>query len=172
MKTPPNYIYAITPEELTQYWPHLKEGENFRFTSLKKRGFKCIWYALMLEKGDIDMLWFRDMYELDPNTLDHSAKGYADCFQKYYGFELCGSSSYEEGFVKIVLYEDKNKDFKHVARVLPNGNMTSKMGNYEDIEHYTMDAVSGDEYGYPSLFMKKKIDQAAYDYFTSNFNVQ
>jgi hypothetical protein len=159
MNTPPNYVYAITQEELDEYWPDLKEGENFHFSSLKKKGFKCIWYALMVERGDVDMLWFRDAFELDPNKLDHSAKGYADCFHKYFGFEVCNNYKYEEGFVKIVLYQDKNSDFKHVARVLPNDNMTSKMGNYEDIEHYTMDAVSGDEYGYPTIIMKKKITE-------------
>lgn len=169
MDFPPKYIHALTPDEMSTLWPDLKEGKNFHFSSLKKKGFKCIWYALMLDVGDIDMLWFRDKYGLDKSRLDHSAKGYGDCFQKYYGFEYCNSAEYEEGWIKVVLYEDRNNDFKHVARVLPNGNLTSKMGNYEDIEHYTMDALSGDEYGYATLFMKKQIDKATYDAFVARY---
>ncbi|HYE53679.1 MAG TPA: hypothetical protein VD996_02510 [Chitinophagaceae bacterium] len=171
MITPPGYSYALTKEEMESLWPDLKEGENFHFTSLKKRGYKCVWYALMLDRGDIDMLWFRDFYNLDPATLDHSAKGYAKCFQQYFGFEECLSKEYEEGFIKIVLYEDKNQDFKHVARVLPNGYFTSKMGNYEDIQH-SLEAVCGNEYGYPVLYMKKSVNVEIQNRFLEAFKVQ
>lgn len=171
MITPPYYSYAITKEEIEKYWPALREGENFQFTSKKKRGFKCIWYALMLDIGNIDMLWFRDFYGLNPSTLDHSAKGYSKCFQEYFGFEECNDIEYEEGFIKVVLYEDNNRDFKHVARVLSNNLLTSKMGDYEDIQH-SIEAICGDEYGYPRLYMRKKVDQETQNKFLTAFEVQ
>jgi len=116
------------------------------------------------------MLWFKEVYDLEPNSLDHSAAGYAKCFEKYYGFELCDTFDFEEGFIKVVLYEDQNGDFKHVARFLPNGNLTSKMGNYEDIEH-TIDAVCGNEYGYPKLVMKKTLNEDTYQDFISKYPI-
>ncbi|MCY7407984.1 MAG: hypothetical protein LH631_11575, partial [Alkalinema sp. CAN_BIN05] len=42
---------------------------------------------------------------------------------------------------------------QHVARQLPNGLWTSKLGRLEDIEH-ELDGLSGDLYGTVQKFMK------------------
>ncbi len=81
----------------------------------------------------------------------------AQCLKEYFGYEICPDGSLEEGKEKIALYEDVQKDFSHVTRQLPNGNWTSKMGRLEDIEHYSVDAVSGEFYGKPVLYMQKKL---------------
>ena len=51
-----------------------------------------------------------------------------------YGFERCADGSPEEGAEKIALFGDGDK-FLHVARQLPNGRWTSKLGQDRDIEH-------------------------------------
>lgn len=154
MDTPLGYIYAITEEEIQLKWPNLQENQNFHFTSLKRRQYNCVGWAVG-ENKSLDMLAFRDIYKLDPTTLNHTVKGYAEKFNEYYGFEVCDNGNYEVGFEKILLYENEQKDFAHVARLLPNGHWTSKMGGYEDIEHYKPEAVNGNLYGRPVLYMKR-----------------
>lgn len=47
------------------------------------------------------------------------------------------------------------RDPRHAARQLPNGRWTSKLGDHVDIEHAALDAVGGDFYGEPAVFMRK-----------------
>ncbi len=156
MEFPAGYTFAMTPEEIRVNWKNLVENGNFRYTSPKKKAYNCLAWAIGISNLQIDMLYFRDVYELDPNTLDHSANGYAECINRYYGFEICDSAEVEDGFEKIALYEDNRRDFTHAARQLDNGKWTSKMGTYEDIEHDDLDAVAGAFYGKPSVYMKRK----------------
>lgn len=155
MDFPPGYTIAMTAAEIQTNWKNLVEGANFRYTSPKKKAYNCVAWAIGISNLQIDMLYFRDAYDLDPNTLDHSAQGYAECLTQYYGFELCDSADSEDGFEKIALFEDSRRDFTHAARLLDNGKWTSKMGTYEDIEHDTLDGVSGSFYGKPVVFMKR-----------------
>jgi hypothetical protein len=155
MQFPRDYTFAMTPEEIRANWKNLVENGNFKYTSPKKKVYNCVAWAIGITNLHIDMLYFRDVYDLDPNTLDHSAKGYAACLSEFYGFEICDTIEYEPGFDKIALYEDGKGDFQHAARQLSNGKWTSKMGTYEDIEHDTLEAVSGAYYGKPVLYMKR-----------------
>lgn len=72
------------------------------------------------------------------------------------GFDLCEDGTTEEGFEKIAIYVDANSVPGHAALQLPNGNWTSKIGPFEDIEHTTLDALICNEYGRPEWFMKRK----------------
>ena len=101
------------------------------------------------------MFYFQNTYDLDFETLDHSANGYAVFLNKYYQFEICENGELENRVEKIVLYEDENNDWTHIARQLGNGHWTSKMGRLEDIEHYTIESLSGSLYGNPVIFMKR-----------------
>lgn len=51
-----------------------------------------------------------------------------------YGFERCPDGSPEEGVEKVALFADDG-EFLHVARQLPSGRWTSKLGQDRDVEH-------------------------------------
>lgn len=161
---PPNYVYALLQEEYRHHWPNLKLSENFIFTSKKRKGHNCVGWALDDEVKDLDMLVFKNIYNLNPDSLDHTVKGYAKIFSERHGYLKCENDSVEEGYEKIALYGDEDNDFKHVARQLDNGNWVSKMGTLEDIEHFDLTSLIGDEYGLPKMFMKrlkkKKLENA------------
>jgi hypothetical protein len=72
------------------------------------------------------------------------------------GFEVCNDGSLEAGTEKIVIYELQGKP-KHAARQLANGNWTSKMGDFEDVEHLELSCLGGPFYGEPSVYMARKI---------------
>jgi hypothetical protein len=76
-----------------------------------------------------------------------------------YGFCLTENSEFEEHFEKIAIYIHEGK-YSHVARQLPNGRWTSKLGGLEDIEH-DLTELENDipiyGYGKAQIFMAKKI---------------
>lgn len=78
------------------------------------------------------------------------------------GYWVCKNSRHEFAFEKVALYTI-NKIPKHMARQLKDNTWTSKCGCYEDIAHFTLDAVESfgprpiAEYGSPELYMKRFI---------------
>jgi len=72
------------------------------------------------------------------------------------GFAKNPNDSFEEGFLKIALYADGN-NFCHVARQLLDGKWTSKLGEWEDIEHNSLHDLCGDFFGKDIIVLAKKI---------------
>lgn len=69
------------------------------------------------------------------------------------GYEVCENSNLEPGFQKIAIYADKAGDPTHAARQLENGVWTSKMGDYEDIEHKNLECLR--DYGIVVKYMRR-----------------
>lgn len=72
------------------------------------------------------------------------------------GFEACPSEEVEPGLEKIAIYTDGHGEPTHVARQLPNGCWTSKLGDECDLEHNTLKALEGKQYGTACHFMKRQ----------------
>ncbi len=68
------------------------------------------------------------------------------------GFKLCLDSSVEVGFEKIAIYAIQGKG-THVARQLETGSWTSKLGDYEDIEHASLECL--EDYGQVAKYMRR-----------------
>jgi hypothetical protein len=67
------------------------------------------------------------------------------------GYVSCNDGTLEPGVEKIALYA-KLGQFgtmipTHAAYQLDNGNWTSKLGDFEDIEHIGVDKLEGPQYG-------------------------
>lgn len=62
-------------------------------------------------------------------------------------FESCDHSKPEMGFEKVAIYSDEHGWPTHVARQIPSGRWTSKLGASEDIEHDRLEALEGSVYG-------------------------
>jgi hypothetical protein len=79
------------------------------------------------------------------------------------GYEVCEGALLESGFQKIAIYADAQNLPRHVARQLPHGEWTSKIGQYEDIQHKTLDALTGEPPAYGTVLqvMKKAINPIA-----------
>jgi len=50
---------------------------------------------------------------------------------------------------------DDSQEFRHVAAQLPGGRWTSKLGDWEDIEHVSLDVLRGPIYGTHYILMKR-----------------
>ncbi|PWU20448.1 MAG: hypothetical protein C5B50_03835 [Verrucomicrobia bacterium] len=57
------------------------------------------------------------------------------------GYRPCSTADLQPGVEKIAIYIGLDGTPTHVARQLSSGNWTSKLGDLEDIEHSTLDAL-------------------------------
>ncbi len=140
MNVPENYSFDLTERRRQQYFPNLKFEQNFVFTSLKTDDYNCVAWSLK-----IDDEWI----QYDLNVEDY-INHFSGC-----GFRFSENEHFVKGVEKIAIYADYKNQFTHVARQLDNGKWTSKLGDWEDIEHDTLDALSGDFYGKPFIIMEK-----------------
>jgi hypothetical protein len=72
------------------------------------------------------------------------------------GFATCHSREYEPGFVKVAVYV-KGAEPKHIARQIGPASWTSKLGDFEDIEHPTLEELEGEEYGKVGPVLRKPV---------------
>jgi hypothetical protein len=74
------------------------------------------------------------------------------------GYVQCADGALELGVEKIAIYglmSGSDIEPTHAARQLPDGRWTSKLGNCEDIEHDTLEALNGPRYGAPVCFLRR-----------------
>ena len=83
-----------------------------------------------------------------------SVVAYSEMFA-HFGYEGCADGSLESGFEKIVIYGDTSARFSHVAKQLPDGRWSSKLGELSDVKHSTPDVLMSQLYGSPLMFMRR-----------------
>ena len=116
--------------------------------------YNCIAWAAgrddVFINPDPDYFW--------PSNLPYSTKlNVITKLYETYGFSICNEEEYEEGFEKIAIYITQNSDnVTHAARQIESGKWTSKLGSYKDIEHSTLDGLTGSYYGVVAIIMKRK----------------
>jgi hypothetical protein len=72
------------------------------------------------------------------------------------GFSPCSDGNSETGYEKVAVY-GIDGEYTHVARQLPSGKWTSKLGALEDIEHDTLEGLIGTEYGPVERLLRRKV---------------
>ncbi len=125
--------------ELESHLPGLA-GTRYAITSDPSELYNCIawvageshrWWSPLAEDGEYWPL------EYQPEaTIEVVQSGLATA-----GFERCPDGALAVGVEKIALFADE-RGFTHVARQLPNGRWTSKLGSDCDIEH-DLEALEG-----------------------------
>jgi hypothetical protein len=125
--------------------------EHFRATSPPDKGYNCFAWA----GHETQRKWHPSAYGglfwpggEQPDTLEGFVTGYGAL-----GFERCESADWESGLEKIAIFVADGIP-SHVARQLPNGMWTSKMGDMEDIEH-TLAGLTDGKYGRVHVLMQR-----------------
>jgi hypothetical protein len=154
----------MSPKELEDWFPHLNDA-GWRKTSEESEDYNCIAYAGSDEsrKWDPDESGGRYWPESVPRTLDLSS--FIRLYEVEKGFVKCDLNfDLENGFEKIAIYCNFNPQLKtlevtHAARQLPSGKWTSKLGDLDDIEHNTLEALGGSwpAYGTVKQIMKRPL---------------
>ena len=70
------------------------------------------------------------------------------------GYSLCEDNAKEPGYEKIALYAFVGQS-THAARQLADGQWTSKVGQFEDITHPSLENLAGYAYGNVHCIMRR-----------------
>jgi hypothetical protein len=124
------------------HFPNLTRGE-YEVTSEESPYYNCIAHAA----GKDDNWWWPD--DLPAYWPDgHNKTETVEAFKAYatVGFFYDGNHNceLEVGIEKIAIYVDRDGVPTHAARQLDDGTWTSKLGEWEDIQHNTLDAMEDD----------------------------
>jgi hypothetical protein len=141
---------SVRWQQLIERFPGLGRG-HFRFTSPDDSMYNCLAWAA----GETKRCWHpSDFGSLHwpggskPDTVQEWAEAYIQM-----GYSECDSAAHERGVKKVAIYADAEGPL-HVARQLPGGHWSSKLGPREDIEH-ELDGLVGREYGRVVMVMSR-----------------
>ena len=113
--------------------------DAFQVTSWPTDSYNCIAWAA----EDTCYWWWPDPdgEAFWPHGIERqdSITAFIAAFQTI-GYEPCDSYTLEAGFEKVALYVVAGR-VKHMARQLPSGSWTSKLGGWWDIAHDSVDGV-------------------------------
>jgi len=128
--------------------------DTYSITSPETDSYNCIGWAL----HDTQQWWWHTpQYACYwPPGVDRSntRQAVAGIFELH-GYRVCDSAAHELGFEKVALYEHADFGIEHVARQLQDGQWTSKLGEWEDIRHSSVEALEGNEYGTVQVILKR-----------------
>lgn len=143
-------------EKIERDYPNLTVY-GYELTSPDTIDYNCVAWAA----EDDETWWWPDSQNQFYWPLSIPRKETIEAFQQAFetlGYEVCQGDALEEGFQKIAIYTNSNKIPTHVARQLPTGKWTSKLGSLEDIEHNNLQGLTGNPgYGEVACIMKKRI---------------
>lgn len=149
---------AYAKDHLEKQFPHLSD-EDYTVTSPDTIDYNCVAWAAKTE----DEWWWPDAsgQEYWPKGVarEETLSAFIDAFRTL-GYEVCDSALLESDFQKLAIYANIDGVPRHVARQLANGEWTSKIGQYEDIQHKSLKALEGESpaYGKVIQVMKKAVD--------------
>jgi hypothetical protein len=154
MTPEPKSIVEMTDRYRARYYPNLRTG-NYHKTSEETNIYNCVAWVFNIKTEPIDLSVDENG---DPMPVPQylMPQVYIEYFEQR-GFTKCDTPDLEAGIEKIALYVHTSGTFEHVALQLENGNWSSKVGEYEDIEHYNLEAIEKPDYmGIASIFMKRE----------------
>jgi len=140
------------PRDVQLKFPKLTD-ENHSITSPSTDNYNCVAWAYEISNkrmwpGHLDYYWPSDVAGVD--ELRTLIQLYLDA-----GYAECKNGQREDGFKKVAIYVNQEGP-QHAARQLESGRWTSKLGDFEDIEHDTPEALEGDFYGKVTVFLRKR----------------
>jgi len=145
------------PPGLEDQFPNLHPS-GYHKTSEPDTKYNCVAWAAEHDKTR----WWEPAEPLEPGMhwpagvpKGYYPENFVGLFDNL-GFSICNSAELEDGFEKIVIYEDFDGWFTHVARQLQDGRWESKLGATDDIEHNSINAFDGSLYGRVSKIMRRK----------------
>ena len=138
---------------LEQWFPALR-STDYEVTSPYDEGYNCIAHAAK----DSDAWWWPCADGYWPgDSLDDSIENFVKIFCEFLRYEDCRTPELEHGYEKVAIYAIAGHT-KHMARQLPDGQWTSKLGKAQDISH-ALSGVQGESYGFAVRFLRRKITE-------------
>jgi hypothetical protein len=131
---------------------------SYQISSEQDNSYNCISWAA----GDITRWWWpaQPPFSYWPGGAprEETLQSFIQAFEKL-GYTPCEDGKFEDGIEKVAIFVDLLETPTHMARQLPNGHWTSKLGTLEDIRHETLEQLEGANpaYGKAAQFLKRRI---------------
>ncbi len=138
-------------EHLENLFPGLS-GTGYVVTSPEDVRYNCAAWAA----DETDRWWWpdEDSYWPEGSTREESVAAFVAAYATS-GFVLCDGPDLEEGYEKIAIYASADGIPTHVAKQLPSGLWSSKLGQLQDIQHRLED-LAGSAYGNCACFLRRE----------------
>lgn len=146
--------------EKEAYFPNLQQSQ-YEVTSAETSDYNCIAHAAGVAD---DWWWPADppAYWPDGVHKDETIESFILAYKEV-GYAKCPTQSrdLEEGIEKVAIYVDVEGVPTHAARQLATGTWTSKLGEWEDIQHDTLEAMEDSDgqglgYGKVALMLRRE----------------
>lgn len=150
-------------EAIEEDFPNIR-AINWRISSEIDDAYNCVAFAVhdTQQYWDPDAVILRGYYWPPDVPRDWRLSSLIRLYETQ-SFGVCGSGELEPEIEKIALYADEERIVQHVARQLPSGAWTSKLGPDEDIEHETLEALEGRLYGAVKVYMMRRPNRSAWE---------
>ncbi|WP_419692574.1 DUF7689 domain-containing protein [Burkholderia gladioli] len=148
---------AAQLQQIYRIFPSIDKS-TFVVTSPQTRRYNCIAWAA----ADNGHWWepHPDYYWPPGLPLnDYSVANYIAAFRTI-GYTPCVDGSLEVGVEKVVIYSAAGIA-KHMARQLPDGAWTSKLGQGHDVRHGNDRCLAGQTYGICTHYLSRPLNHAA-----------
>jgi hypothetical protein len=138
-------------DHLEGLFPGLRDS-GYVVTSPEEIRYNCVAWAA----GDEQQWWWpgEDSYWPEGVAREETIAAFLAAFGEL-GFVSCEDHLLEEGYEKIAIYATPDGVPTHVARQLPSGLWSSKLGQLQDIQHHLED-LAGSLYGRCTHFLKRE----------------
>lgn len=137
------------------YFPGLRRG-RYHVSSPETDEYNCIAWAAHVDDRWWDPSGNPNTYWPDGVPMASTLESFTAVYERE-GFEPCDTPIHESGYERVAIYSKSDGKASHVARQLPDGRWTSKLGDWPDIEHDSPEALEGDFYGHVSSIMRRQI---------------
>ena len=143
------------PADLARILPQLQSAP-YEITSPEDVRYNCVAWAA--GQAEVRRRWWpapSPFYYWPLEPREETVAGFLRAFGEL-GYSACDNGDLEPGQEKLAIYADDANVPTHMARQLPSGEWTSKLGELEDIRHLTLDQLTGSDYGQVVQFLKRK----------------
>lgn len=137
---------------LEELFPNLA-ASGWHLASEPTSQYNCVAFRLHDTRQWWQRVAIRGYYWPPGVRQDESVESWVEVYE-IHGFRRCDNADLEQGFEKVAIYV-RDGEPEHIARQLESGVWTSKLGEYEDIEHNTLEGLMGESYGRAEIIMKR-----------------
>ena len=137
-------------QTLAALFPRLAR-EGYKIVGEPTKQYNCIAYAA----DDTNEWWEFTEGRYWPNYATR-AQRMESLVEVFTGLDYkpCDNSGLESGYDKVALYGIQGR-YTHAALQTPTGRWRSKIGRGPLIEHLSPESLAGEEYGTPTIYMRR-----------------
>jgi hypothetical protein len=138
--------------QIQRLFPNLRD--DFEITSPADTRYNCVAWAA----ADARRWWWpgESPFTFWPAGVprEESVAAFIAAFATL-GYSGTTSGEHDEQYEKVAIFATHDGTPTHMARQLPDGRWTSKLGRLEDIAHVNVDGVSDSDYGSTVAFLQR-----------------